>query len=404
MAEPALHPISVVGLVGGASFGDEARAAIADATVLVGSQRQLALVESGAHATRVVLEGALGALFDCIDDQRRSGASVCVLASGDPGFFGIVRALRGRFGGAALCVHPAPSSIALAFARVARSWDDAVIVSAHGRPIGQAVDIARRHEKVAVLTSPEHPPEAIGAALLHGGCAARHVTVVSRIGEPGEVTVEGDLSMLAAGTFDPLSVVILEAQHPEATDRGPGVAWGLDSSRFAHRAGMITKAEVRAVVLGKLALPRTGVLWDVGAGSGSVGIEAARLCPDLRVIAIERDAASTERIGLNASEHGVDIEVIHGDAPEALEALPDPDRVFVGGGGLPTLETVLERLRPDGTVVATYAVLDRAVHAWHALGSVIQIGISRGIAAGELGVRLSAENPVFVCWGPVAAG
>jgi precorrin-6B C5,15-methyltransferase / cobalt-precorrin-6B C5,C15-methyltransferase len=403
MAEPATHPISVVGLVGGTSFGDEARAAIGDATVLIGSQRQLALVKSGAHATRVVLQGALGALFDCIDDHRRSGASVCVLASGDPGFFGIVRALRQRFGGAALRVHPAPSSIALAFARVARSWDDAVIVSAHGRPIGQAVDIARRHEKVAVLTSPEHPPEAIGAALLHAACAARHVTVVSRIGEPGEVTVEGDLSMLAAGTFDPLSVVILETEHPDATDRGPGVAWGLDSSRFAHRAGMITKAEVRAVVLGKLALPRTGVLWDVGAGSGSVGIEAAGLCPDLRVIAIERDAASAERIGINASEHGVDIEVIHGDAPDALAALPDPDRVFVGGGGLLTLETVLERLRPDGTVVATYAVLDRAVQAWHALGSVIQIGISRGIATGELGVRLSAENPVFVCWGPAAA-
>ena len=114
--------------------------------------------------------------------------------------------------------------------------------------------------------------------------------------------------------------------------------WGLPEAAFAHRDGMITKAEVRAVVLGKLALPPAGVLWDVGAGSGSVGIEAARLCPGLRVFAIER---SPERRGADAATtratHGVTVEVVEGTAPGCLSVLPDPDRVFVGGGGLDVL-------------------------------------------------------------------
>jgi precorrin-6Y C5,15-methyltransferase (decarboxylating) len=335
-----------------------------------------------------------------VEQRLASAASVCILASGDPGFFGIVRALRQRFGASALRVHPAPSAISLAFARIGRSWDDAVVVSAHGRPITDAVDAARDAETVAVFTSPDQPPQAIGAALVASGCGPRRVTVVSRIGEPTEALFRGDLAALASGTFDPMSVVILETDDPGARDRGAGLAWGLPTGDFAHRDGMITKAEVRAVVLGKLALPRTGVFWDVGAGSGSVAVEVARLCPGLRVFAVERDAASVGRIQHNAAEHHVEVEVVHGEAPEVLGALPDADRVFVGGGGLPALTAGLERLRPHGTVVATYAVLDRAVEAWHALGSMVQIAVSRGDATGELGVRLTAENPVFVCWGP----
>jgi precorrin-6Y C5,15-methyltransferase (decarboxylating) len=221
---------------------------------------------------------------------------------------------------------------------------------------------------------------------------------VTRLGEDGDRVSRGDLATLADGAFDPMSVVILSTP-----DHAPGeatLAWGLPVDRFAHRDGMITKAEVRAVALGKLALPRAGVLWDVGAGSGSVAIEAARLCPGLRVIAIESDAESVARIRENTRKHASAVEVVHGRAPDVLRSLPDPDRVFVGGGGVDVLDASLARLRAGGTIVANYALLDRAVAAWQRLGNLVEISVSRGVATGEHGVRLSAENPVFVCWGP----
>jgi precorrin-6Y C5,15-methyltransferase (decarboxylating) len=321
-----------------------------------------------------------------------------VLASGDPGLFGIVRVLDERFGAGALQVHPAPSAISLAFARLGCSWDDARVVSAHGRPLDDALDQILPAPKVAVLTSPDHPPQAIGAALLAAGSAPRTVSVLTRIGEPGERRFDGDLEQLATGTFDPMSIVIL--RDPASAARHASLAWGLPERRFRHRRGMITKAEVRAVALGKLDVPGTGVLWDVGAGSGSVAIEAARLSPRLQVIAIDSDPESVDRIQSNAAAHAVDIDVVHGHAPDVLATLPDPDRVFVGGGGIGVLDAVLARLRPGGVVVANYALVDRATAAWQRLGNLVELSVARGVATGELGVRLSAENPVFICWGP----
>jgi precorrin-6Y C5,15-methyltransferase (decarboxylating) len=195
-----------------------------------------------------------------------------------------------------------------------------------------------------------------------------------------------------------MSVVVL-------TDAGPRreaktIAWGLPEDRFAYRDGMITKAEVRAVALGKLALRQRGVLWDVGAGSGSVAIEAARLAPGLQVFAVEHDRESVDRIRANAIAHDVCVHVVHGRAPEALVSLPDPDRVFVGGGGLDVLDAALARLARDGVVVANFALLDRAVAAWQRLGNLVEVSVSRGVTTGDDHVRLASENPVFVCWGP----
>jgi len=391
-------PIAVVGLIGGSAFGGDARAAIERADVVVGSARQLELAEVPPTAERVVLAGALDHVFDQVASHHARGARVCVLASGDPGFFGIVRALGERLGPAALAVFPAPSSISMAFARLGQSWDDAVVVSAHGRALDDAITAALDANKVAVLTSPDNPPEAVGKALLAAGCGPRDVAVVARIGEDGESVTRCDLVTLADGSFDPMSVVIIVA--PGSSPGDATLAWGLPEHRFAHRDGMITKAEVRAVALGKLALPSVGVLWDVGAGRGSIAIEAARLCPKLRVFAIESDAASVSRIRDNARDNGCGVNVIHGRAPDAFEILPDPDRVFVGGGGIDVLDASLTRLRDGGTVVANYALLDRAVVAWERLGNIVEISVARGVAIGDHGVRLAAENPVFVCWGP----
>ena len=118
------------------------------------------------------------------------------------------------------------------------------------------------------------------------------------------------------------------------------------------------------------------------------------------MIAVERDPDQVQRIHRNRTAHGVDVTVVEGEAPAALAALPDPDRVFVGGGGLDALDTALARLRPGGVVVATYALDDRAAAAYGRLGHLVQVGVARGVPVADLGVRLDAENPVFVCWGP----
>jgi precorrin-6B C5,15-methyltransferase / cobalt-precorrin-6B C5,C15-methyltransferase len=390
-------PVAIVGFVGREFFGRAAAEALRRADVLVGIERLLDAVPPDAGGKRIEVPGPLAETLELATERRALGERVCLLASGDPGFFGIVRAAAARFGGDALEIHPAPSSVALAFARAGLHWDDAAVVSAHGRPLEAAVDTVLRAPKAAVLTAPDQPPEALGRALLAAGCGPRRVTVCARLGHDDEAVTRTDLTGLAAGSFPGLSVVVLQA--PTGLDDGPSLAWGLPDDRFAHRAGMITKAEVRAVALGKLALPAAGVLWDVGAGSGSVAIECARLAPGLRIYAVERRPDDAVRLRDNV--RGTGIVVVEGDAPAALAGLPDPDRVFLGGGGLNVLESVMDRLRPDGVVVATYAALDRAAAAATRLGNVVQVAVSRGVPLGGSGaLRLAAENPIFVCWGP----
>jgi precorrin-6Y C5,15-methyltransferase (decarboxylating) len=254
-----------------------------------------------------------------------------------------------------------------------------------------------------VLVSPDNPPEALGKELL-GLCQGPvKVVVASRLGLDGEAVVHTDLPGLAAGTWDPLSVVIILRGPPgSGIGQRPVLQWGRNEQAFAHRAGMVTKSEVRAVALSKLSLPATGVLWDVGAGSGSVAIEASLLSPALSVYAVERDAADVEQIGANASRLGAAITVVHGAAPSALAGLPDPDRAFVGGGGLDVLDAVIARLRPGGQVVATFAAMDRAAAAADRLGQLVQMASGRGARLPDGGWRLAAENPVFVVWGPTA--
>lgn len=368
--------------------------AIRAADLVIGDTRHLRHVATLARSTEV-LRVPFSAGLDSIATHVDAGRRVCLLASGDPGFFGTTRALVTRLGSSRVTVHPAPSSVSLAFARIGLPWDDATVISAHGRPFDDAVTDAISAAKLAVLTGPDMPPETVGARMLEAGCGPRQVTVCSRLGETDEDLHVTDLHGLAAGTFDPLAVVIVLAGSGFAD--GPQRRW---ADPFAHRAGMITKSEVRAVVVSKLDLPPTGVFWDVGAGSGSVAIDAAHLAPGLRVLAVEHNAADARRIRDNAEAHVVDIETVEGTAPAVLSGLPDPDRAFVGGGGLDVLDEVWRRTREGGVVVATFASIGRAAAAARLLGEIVQISVGRGVPIGAGGeVRLAAENPVFVCSG-----
>lgn len=417
-AQPAasVQPVTVIGVADDRLelLSPEALEALAHAEAVVGARRHLRLwqawrawsgvttpapdiFEVGADAG----EAAQAVRRWSVEARRR----VCVLAAGDPGFFGIVRALLRAVDRTSLRVIPAPSSVSLAFARLGLPWDDALVVSAHGRSIDDAVQAVRTARKAAVLTSPDAPPEVVGAALLDVGAAMDLVAVCSRLGSPDERVFDLTLPELASGRFDPLSVLVLVGPgglplvgwEPGS---GTALAWGAPDLAYDQRARTLAKAEVRSVVLGKLALPQRGVVWDVGAGSGGVAAECAIAQPGLTVLAVEEDADAAARVSANALALGAGVHVVTGRAPEVLDTLPVPDRAFVGGGGLIVLDSVLERLRPGGLVVGAYAALDRAAAAAERLGNLVQVTVARGERLPDGGWRLAAHDPVFVAWGP----
>jgi precorrin-3B C17-methyltransferase/precorrin-6y C5,15-methyltransferase (decarboxylating) CbiE subunit/precorrin-6Y C5,15-methyltransferase (decarboxylating) CbiT subunit len=392
--------IDVVGLLGGRPVGAAAEAALRRARLVAGGADQLAAVADllDPRAETLTVAAGLTAL-DAVAGDAASGP-VVVLASGDPGFHGIVRALAARVGAEQLVVHPAPSSVALAFARLGLAWDDAVVASCHTGDAAAAAALVARAPRAAVLCGPAAPPEAVGAALVALGAHHPTVAVATRLGEPGEALHRpADLRELAAGSYDHRSVVVLA--HPEPALAACVRTGGRPTAAFAHRAGMITKPAVRSVVLGQLDLPERGVLWDVGAGSGSIAIEAALAAPGLRVIAVERDAEAVETVVANAAALGAVVEVVAGAAPAALAGLPAPDRVVVGGGGLDALDAALAAARPGARVVATFAAADRALAARERLGELVQVSVDRAADLPDGGVRFVADNPVFVAWGTV---
>jgi precorrin-6Y C5,15-methyltransferase (decarboxylating) len=390
--------VTIIGL-DGSPMSDDAAAALAGAGLVIGGRRHLDQVEIPA-AARVVEMGDVSLALDAVAAHDGHGV---VLASGDPGFFGILRALRER--GLEPRVVPAISSVAQAFARAGVSWDDAVVVSAHGRPMGPVAAACRAHPKVAVLTAPGSGPAELGAALAG---ARRTFVVASSLGTTDESLLRVSPAEAARRDWDQPSVVLVLA--PE-TDSARGwiaggeqvpAGWALPESDFDHRDSMVTKAEVRALVLARLA-PRTGrVVWDLGSGSGSVAVECARFGAD--VVAVERDSDGCDRIAANAHRFGVSVDVVQGLMPGVLTGLREADAVFLGGGGVPVLEAALKVGHPT-RVVAAVAAIER-------VGPVLEVldqqGFSTGgtqLASSRLSVlpdrthRLAGTNPVFILWG-----
>lgn len=399
--------ITVVGTGTGEPLPEDV---LAGAELVVGGRRHLDAADPGDDVERVVL-GALAPALDTIAEYVEKDRRVVVLASGDPGFFGIVRALAERFGSERLQVRPGVSSVAAAFARIGLPWDDAVVVSAHGRELRTAVNVCRARPKVAVLTGPGSGPAELGAALARKA-DARVLVVASALGT-GDERVERVTPAEAAARDWGTSVSVVLCLDPARalgavrTVAGAGAgptAWALDEGEFAHRDSMITKFEVRALALARLG-PRLGdLVWDVGAGSGSVAVECARL--GAAVTAVEKTRDGIERIRANADAHGVDVHVVHGAAPTVLSDLEDPDAVFIGGGGreLPAIVTACAR-RARRSVVVAMAALDRVPAAREALtcagfdcDGVLLHSSRLAPLPGDV-TRLASTNPVFLLWG-----
>lgn len=381
----------------------EAGSLLEEAALVAGGSRHLEAlgVEQGRAA---VLKGDLSETLGRIEETT---GPVVVLASGDPGFFGIVRLLAGRFGREKLRVLPGVSSVALAFARAGLPWDDAVTVSAHGRDPRRAVNVCRAHPKVAVLTSPEFGPAEL-ARELEGW--ERAFLVAERIGDADERVVRGGAAEISVMDWRHPNVVLVVDEARAVGGRGwisgshesPG-RWALQEDAFEHRSGMITKAETRALVLARLGPGPGDLVWDVGAGSGSVAMECAR--HGAAAIAIERDPESCARIRENAASHDARVKVVEGEAPEALHDLAEPDAVFIGGSGGNFEEIVkLCAVQARRSVVLSLITLERVVPAGEILAdcgvevetTLLQASRVKGV--GDLH-RFAAETPVFVVSG-----
>ncbi|GAA1974113.1 precorrin-6y C5,15-methyltransferase (decarboxylating) subunit CbiE [Catenulispora subtropica] len=387
--------ITVIGF-DGTPLSEGARAAVDAAELVVGTARILDEVGVPPTAKRHHLV-RLDEMLDEIAPYDR----VCVLASGDPGFFGIVRTLRER--GLDLTVLPAASSVAAAFAAIGMSWDDAVVVSAHGRDLRPVANVCRAFPKVAVLTGPGAGARELGTAL-----PDRTFVVAQRLGHADQRVEILSSHAAAHAEFEDPHVLLCLDESRLTSERGwlagfqgvPG-AWALGESAFAHRDSMITKSEVRALALAKLG-PRPGrLVWDIGAGSGSVGVECARF--GAAVVAVDHDAASGDRIRANAAAHAVAVEVVVADAPSALDSLPQPDAVFVGGGGAEVIAACADT--PAETVVVALAAIERVPETISVLTKAgrtvdgVLLQSSRLSALPGDTHRFAAANPVFLLWG-----
>ena len=345
-------------------------------------------------------------------------AAVVVLASGDPLWFGIGRLLLDALPPERLRFHPGPSSLQLAFARIGRPWQDASWLSLHGRdPAPLAARLQQRPAALAVLTDPGRGgAEEVRRCLRAAGLELAYVVwLCERLGHSNERVQRLAPADPLPADLDPLHLVLLVAEPPAVPAQLP--LFGLADGVFLQhpdRPGLMTKREVRIQLLADLDLPAEGVLWDIGAGVGSIGLEALRLRPALQLWALEQRGGSAALIRANAARLGVQpVGVLEGRAPDALVALPDPDRVVIGGGGRDrgqVLQAVLNRLRPGGVVVIPLATLEALAELRPLLEqagmtvSVAQHQAWRGAPLAD-GTRLAPLNPVLVLRGerPVPA-
>jgi precorrin-6Y C5,15-methyltransferase (decarboxylating) len=309
------------------------RKLIREADLLVGNERVLALVPKSA-APRL----ALGADVEAAAEQiaAAGGKRVAVLVSGDPLFYGLARFLCERLGQDQCEIIPHVSSMQLAFARVKESWDDAYLTNLASHNLDAVIDRVRTAEKVGLFTTEECGPDAVARALIKRRIDYFTAYVCENLGARNERVTRGSLAEIAAEEFDPLNVMIL-VRTPDALDAPRDAsqrsAFGNADETFVQskpKHGLLTPAEVRVVALSQMALTHRSVVWDVGAGSGSVSVEASLLCPAGKVFAIEQDAEDAELIRENVDRFGAtSVTPVIGRAPEVWADLPDPDAVFI---------------------------------------------------------------------------
>jgi precorrin-6Y C5,15-methyltransferase (decarboxylating) len=409
-SESKIHVIGV-GSDGLAGLTARARDLLARADLIVGPEDTLSLlrelpaqrqaVGSDLQETVRTLEGNLG--------KKR----LAVVAGGDPLFYGVARYLCDRLGKDHFEVLPHVSSMQLAFARVKETWEEAYLTNLATHPLGEVLDRIRTAETVGLFTSEKEDPPTVARELLSRGLDYFRAYVCENLGGPDERVTQGELADLLQMEFAPLNVMILK-RKPGRPDQPRTPTrfrrFGNPDDVFAQsrpKSGLLTQAEVRAVALAQMDVQPGSVVWDVGAGSGSLAIEAAQLADPGRVFAIEQDAADYHLILANAGTFGVrNLKAVHGTAPGVFAGLPAPDAVFVGGTGREVahlLEAAYAALRPGGRLVVNVATLETLSSTYATLKGltgrveVLLVGMARGTEQLET-LRFEAVNPTFLLW------
>jgi precorrin-6Y C5,15-methyltransferase (decarboxylating) len=400
---------------GPVGLAPELRRHIAAADVLAGGKRLLELCGEFRGET-IPITADIPGLIEQLKEAKSRGKTIVVVATGDPLFYGVGANLLAAFERDELTFLPHVSSLQLAFARLKTSWHDARCVTLHGRPLESIRPaIVEGCAKIAILTDNKNQPAVIGDYVSSLGVGSEYdFWVCEELGGANERVTCWTAASIRGQTFSPLNVVVL-LRKSEQSEKANGShdlpLVGIPEELLAHgggRRGMITKREVRLVSLAYLALRPGEVLWDVGAGSGSVSIEAARLSASLRVHAIERSVEALEHLRTNVRAcRTPGVTVVEGSAPEAFAGLPDPDAVFVGGSG-GQLETVLaeavRRLRPGGRLVMNCIALENFSQAWRVLSELglqpqaTSVQLAHSQPVGNLH-RLEPDSPIFILRG-----
>lgn len=410
-ASSAIHVVGM-GLEGAAGLPPAQLALIGQAHLLVGSARHL-----GAFSTTAAEVWPITDFQATVDQLRQRLAAntpglIVVLASGDPLFFGLGRLLLTALPPEHITFHPHVSSMQLAFSRLKMPWQNATLVSAHGRSTEALMAVLKRGDPlVAVLTDNTHTPNALARLLLDLELASRYrLWVCENLGGSDEQIHALTPQEAAQRSFSPLNVVVLQRQ-PVATAAADEAILGLPDAAFASfedRPGLMTKREVRLLVLGELSLQPGQVIWDIGAGTGSVSVEIGRLVPDARVYAVEKTAMGAALVEQNRQQFNLsNIVAIHGSAPAAIADLPSPNRVFIGGSGgqLHDILAVCDRkMQPGSRIVLALATLEHLnqVMQWVQADSetpsrwqaqYLQVQLSRAVGIAAL-TRWQPLNPV----------
>ena len=392
---------------GAGSLSQASRKTVKRAQHVYGGERLLKLF-SFPHAETTIIKDDLHLIVSSIKANLGIKRMV-VLASGDPGFFGIARYLGEKLGKEAIEITPAVSSMQHAFARIKESWDDATFTSVHSRPIEKIIETVRASGKIAILTDHKNTPGKIAVALLAAGIDDCPVHICQDLGAAGERVVSTSLRGVSILKVSALCIMILLRDCVPAA-HGDRQLFGIRENEFHQRGkgSLITKHEIRAVSLAKMRLTDSSIIWDIGAGSGAVSIEASLIAGKGVVYAIEKNTTDIAIIRRNVEKFKrPNIKIIKGHAPSALDELPEPGVVFIGGSGgrlSSILDYVCRRLAKGGRVVCNLATIENVnlaagrlkANGFSVETTLINVSRSRDIAGLT---RLEPLNPVFIIAG-----
>ncbi|PLX78225.1 MAG: cobalamin biosynthesis bifunctional protein CbiET [Desulfuromonas sp.] len=388
------------GVEGQEGFSSRTLELINQAELLIGGERQLNLFPD--FSGRKIVIG--NNLSEIVEQLKKNNGKTVVLASGDPLFFGIGRTLLRNLPAKSIEFLPNVSSVQYAFSKIKEPWDDAVFVSAHGRGIKGAVDRIVANDKAAVLTDEVNTPAAIATEMIERGRDGYAAYLCENLGAEDERIVQTNVRELTKIEAAPLNVLILIKEFESGSEHYVPTL-GIPDDQFETVKKLITKEEIRVVTLAKLKLRHDMTLWDIGAGSGSISIEADHLLPNGRILAVERNDECRKFIKQNLKKFNArNVTLVEGTAPECLDDLPDPDRVFIGGSGghlWDILQIANKRLPAAGRIVLNAITLDTLTAALEFLNNagyeveVTTVNIARTRPLTDYKM-FEAYNPVYI--------